>query len=253
MWLEIAVGALCGFLVGTSGLGGPMLFFPLLVTLFRVPAGDAVAISLAFNAIIRTESLAQHWKEVDWRSAGWLLLGGIPAGIAMVLYVHALHADLLREAAFDRTVSIAVGILLLFFGMVQLLNGLLPARSTPREKGAAWQGIAAGAFCGMVFAATSVGAGFVALALTLLFSLGSLQAVATQLLVSAVLTGVPGLIYIVAGTVHLSTLVPFLLGGVPAVALGSRVSHHVKESLLSVIVALVILTGGALLLYSVFW
>jgi len=103
MWLEIAVGALCGFLVGTSGLGGPMLFFPLLVTLFRVPAGDAVAISLAFNAIIRTESLAQHWKEVDWRSAGWLLLGGIPAGIAMVLYVHALHADLLREAAFDRT------------------------------------------------------------------------------------------------------------------------------------------------------
>ncbi|MFM7809902.1 MAG: TSUP family transporter, partial [Planctomycetota bacterium] len=86
-----AAGALTGFVVGLTGVGGGALMTPILLLFFGVPAQTAVATDLWFAAITKTVALPLHQRgdRVDWQVARRLWVGSLPASIAMVSLVAA--------------------------------------------------------------------------------------------------------------------------------------------------------------------
>lgn len=82
-------GALTGFVVGLTGVGGGALMTPILLIIFDVSVVTAVATDLWFAAITKIATLGIHHKkgQIDWKIAKLLWLGSIPCSFFVVLAV----------------------------------------------------------------------------------------------------------------------------------------------------------------------
>ncbi|HXF45506.1 MAG TPA: sulfite exporter TauE/SafE family protein, partial [Burkholderiaceae bacterium] len=85
----IVGGALVGFIVGATGVGGGSLMTPLLTLVFNVPAHIAVGTDLLFAAITKAGGAAAHARRgnVQWAITGWLVAGSVPAALATLAAV----------------------------------------------------------------------------------------------------------------------------------------------------------------------
>lgn len=77
-------GALTGFVVGLTGVGGGALMMPLLL----LPV-TAVATDLWFAALTKTVAAGIHGRagQIDWGVVRRLWLGSLPVAVAVVLLV----------------------------------------------------------------------------------------------------------------------------------------------------------------------
>src|SRR6476620_1747321 len=90
--LYVLSGLGVGFIVGLTGVGGGSLMTPILVLLFGVHATTAVGTDLLYAAITKTGGTLTHGLKgtVDWRVAGRLAAGSIPATILTLFALHIL-------------------------------------------------------------------------------------------------------------------------------------------------------------------
>src|SRR5581483_1086433 len=91
----VLAGLIVGTLVGGSGMGGGSVMTPLLIAL-GLPPMKAVGSDLAYSAITKTIGSASHWRRghVEWRLAGWLAVGSVPASVVGVLTLGRIKAHL---------------------------------------------------------------------------------------------------------------------------------------------------------------
>lgn len=258
--VRIAAGALTGFVVGMTGVGGGALMTPILLLVFGVAPMTAVGTDLWFAALTKITVSAMHIRSqlIDWSIVGWLWAGSLPAALLTVAWM-AGHPTSPGSLGLIRT-AIAVMVCLTAVSLLarEWTRGRLTAAvddpDDPRSPGTTRAlTIAAGAGLGMLVALTSVGAG--ALGAVCLYHLyprrlTPLRLVATDIAHATPLALCAGVGHLAIGQVDLTLLRDLLAGSIPAALLGAAVSARVPQAWLARALGLVLLVIGATMLLS---
>ena len=260
-------GAVVGFIVGATGVGGGSLMTPLLTLVFNVPAHMAVGTDLLFAAITKSSGVVAHSraKTVHWGIAMWQVLGSVSAAIITLGLVHWLQPDATSLARImTRTLGVALVLTaggLLFKSHIQALGRRLNTGSTapaptfdtvaethPRVIPT----LLVGLVIGTLVALTSVGAGVLGVvALFFLYpNLAPARIVGTDIAHAVPLTLVAGLGHATLGAVNWNLLGALLVGSLPAIYLGSMLAARMHERLLRSFLAVMLVGIGSKLLLA---
>jgi uncharacterized protein len=252
-WKYTVLGLFTGLLVGMTGMGGGSLMTPLLVFFFGVPPTTAIGTDIAHGAAFKTVSAVQHRRmgNVRARLAGWMLIGSAPTSLLGVWL-----ATRLTERYGDGVEDVMAQVLgaALLFGCVGLVAKSLvhtaPSgadwRLTNRDRVAA---VLIGVFGGFIVGLTSVGSGvFFGLTLLVLFPLRAHKVVGTDIFHAAALLYVAGIGHWLAGNVDFALLGWLLLGSIPGVLVGGRLTLSIPETVLRFALAGVLGLAGLKLL-----
>jgi len=253
-WKFTVLGLLTGLLVGMTGMGGGSLMTPLLVFLFGVPPTTAIGTDIAHGAAFKTVSAVQHRRmgNVRARLAGWMFVGSAPTSLLGV-WVAVQLTDRYGDDV-ESVMGQVLGGALLFGAIGLVAKSLVRAQSfeeegwrlTTRDKVAA---VLIGIFGGFVVGLTSVGSGvFFGLTLLVLFPLRAHKVVGTDIFHAAALLYVAGMGHWLAGHVDWALLGWLLLGSIPGVLVGGRLSIRIPEPALRLVLAGVLGLAGVKLL-----
>ncbi len=109
-WALIAIGAIGGFLVGVTSIGGGTVIMALLVIFFVIPPDQLVGMDVSHGAILALFTAATYAVagQVDWSMVGWLVLGSLPGVLLGAKAVKIVPQNVVRAV---------LGMLLLFAGV----------------------------------------------------------------------------------------------------------------------------------------
>lgn len=247
-------GALVGFVVGLTGMGGGALLTPILVLFLGIDPLTAVSSDLVAAMVMKPVGGAVHMRRgtVNYRLVAWLMIGSIPAAFAAVIVLTRV-ADPASTSALIKT---AIGIALLFASFALIAKSLLSARRDAAVPEAApvpvkpLATLAIGVFGGTVVGLTSVGSGSLMIVLLLLVypRLTTRQLVGTDLVQAVPLVGSAAVAHLLFGDVHFSLTGSLLIGSLPAVYLGARISSRAPDGLIRPVLAVVLVASGLKLL-----
>jgi uncharacterized membrane protein YfcA len=253
-WEYSLAGLLTGLLVGMTGMGGGSLMTPILVFLFGVSPATAIGTDIAHGAVFKTVGAVQHRRmgNVRARLAGWMLVGSAPMSLLGVWV-----ADRLVER-YGNDVKDVMGQVLgaaLLFGCVGLVaKSLVRTKElgdpdwelTNRDRVAA---VLIGVLGGFIVGLTSVGSGvFFGLTLLIVFPLRAHKVVGTDIFHAAILLYVAGAAHWAAGNVDFGILGWLLLGSIPGVLIGGRLTVSIPADALRLCLAFVLGLAGIRLL-----
>jgi uncharacterized protein len=253
-WEFVAAGLFTGLLVGMTGMGGGSLMTPILVFLFGIPPSTAIGTDIAHGAAFKTVGAVQHRRmgNVRARLAGWMLVGSAPMSLLGVWL-----ADRLADR-YGNDVKDVMGQVLgaaLLFGCVGLVaKSLVRTKElgdpdwelTNRDRAAA---VLIGVFGGFIVGLTSVGSGvFFGLTLLVVFPLRAHKVVGTDIFHAAILLYVAGAAHWAAGNVDFGILGWLLLGSIPGVLIGGRLTLSIPADALRLCLAFVLGLAGIRLL-----
>ena len=245
-------GALTGFVVGLTGVGGGALMTPILLIFFGVSPTTAIATDLWFAAITKLVGARVHHTNgnVDWQVTKRLWLGSLPMALLIVVIV-SLGAQVAKVDWLTK----AIGIVVLITAIGLLVAPKLVAYARGRRIGQPERFKAAqpaltvmsGGLLGLCVALTSVGAG--ALGSVMLLYLYPLRMtphrlVATDIVHAIPLAVVAGLGYLFAGMVDWWMLASLLVGSIPTVLLGSLLAGKIPGRAIQLALALVLMAAG---------
>lgn len=245
-------GAVTGFLVGMTGVGGGSLMTPILLLFFGIAPHTAVATDLWFAVLTKVVAAGMHKKDgqIDWQVVRRLWTGSLPVAIATVIYVtfgtKVQKLDWLAQA---------IGIVVMITAAGMILSPKLLAIARNRRVGDPERfkttqpalTVLAGAILGLLVALTSVGAGAIGTVMMLFLypiRLTPHRLVATDIAHAIPLAFVAGLGYLFAGMVDGHMLISLLAGSVPAVIVGSILARWSHPRVLQIILACVLLLVG---------
>lgn len=247
-----AAGALTGFVVGLTGVGGGALMTPILLLVFGVAPTTAIATDLWFAAITKMVGAAIHHDagQVDWQVVRRLWSGSLPMALAVVLLVSLggplVKVDWLTQAIGSVVLITAVGLLFApkLFALARGRRLENPARFKAAQP---LLTVLGGATLGICVALTSVGAG--ALGSVMLLYLYPLRMtphrlVATDLVHAIPLAVVAGLGYLFAGSVDWGMLLSLLAGSIPSIIAGSLLARRVSGRWIQICLAFILLVAG---------
>lgn len=256
----LGAGALTGFLVGLTGVGGGALMTPLLLLVFGVAPLSAVGTDLWFAAITKMFATRIHQGHglIDWPVVRRLWSGSLSASVLTLVWMKLHPVD--EKAVSLLTIAIAVAVMVTAVGL--LLQKPLHAlgrklRTTDADHFKSVQGpltVLAGAVLGMLVTLTSVGAG--ALGAVFLAYLYPLRLTPPRLIATDITHAIPlamfaGVGHLLIGNVNFGLLGNLLLGSIPAVIIGAMLSARLPHALLRGALAVVLLSIGFKLLWSV--
>lgn len=245
-------GALTGFVVGLTGVGGGALMTPILLIFFGVSPTTAIATDLWFAAITKLVGASVHHTNgnVDWQVAKRLWLGSLPMALLIVVIV-SLGAQVAKVDWLTK----AIGIVVLITAIGLLIAPKLVAYARGRRIGQPERfkaiqpalTVMSGGVLGLCVALTSVGAG--ALGSVMLLYLYPLRMtphrlVATDIVHAIPLAVVAGLGYLFAGLVDWWMLASLLVGSIPTVLLGSLLAGKISGRWVQIALALVLAAAG---------
>ena len=246
----ILAGLLVGTLVGLSGMGGGSLMTPILVILFGFDPAIAIGTDIAHGAVFKSVGALQHRRmgNVQARLSGWMFVGSAPMsllGVWLASWLVATYGSGV-QSAMGRVLGAA-----LLFGTVGLLAknfvGAKALSDAPfilsrRDRVAA---VLIGIFGGFLVGLTSVGSGvFFGLTLLIVFPLRAHKIVGTDIFHAAALLYVAGLGHAIAGNIDFGAVGWLLIGSVPGVLLGGRLTLSVPERPLRLLIAAVLGLSG---------
>lgn len=227
--LVVLAGAIVGFAVGLTGMGGGALMTPVLVLLLGVNPGAAVSSDLVASLFMKPVGSFVHVRRqtVHWPLVGWLALGSVPSGFLGAYVINATAPG----ASLGPDIELALGGVLAAAVAGIVAKTLLDRRRRPTGTPAApvarpLPTLAIGILGGFVVGMTSVGSGsLMIVALMFLYpTLAGRELVGTDLVQSVPLVGSAALGQVLFGHVSLGVTLSLLIGSLPAVYVGSRLS-----------------------------
>lgn len=248
----IISGFAVGALVGLTGVGGGALMTPLLIFGFGIAPAVAIGTDLMFAAITKANGVWTHARlgSVEWPVVRRLLLGSLP--MALLTLFALRYVDVHTEFA-QQVMTTTLGIALIVSAVALLFrrrlaqgsvvtNGLQDKASNKTRVAT----VLTGAVLGVLVTLTSVGAGALgAAALFWLYPrLKAVRVVGTDLAHAVPLTAVAGIGHWQLGTVDWVLLGSLLIGSLPGIYLGSRLSVRVPEVWLRTVLAGLLLLIG---------
>lgn len=219
--METLAGFVIALVVGLTGIGGGMLTAPVLILLFHRSPAEAVGTATIFTVLIRLMAAPTYMvrRQVDYRAAGLLLVGGLPGAAAGV----RLH-ELFRGTHLQPAVLVAVGLTVAILAAASLFhwarNGHDVSAGAKRRKWLAAVGLPIGVNVGF----SSSGAGGLGnLALLNCTANPPAKVVGTDLLFGMLLAAGAGSLHLASGNVDPGLLLNLCVGGVPG-ALGGALA-----------------------------
>lgn len=253
----VAVGGLLvGFTVGLTGMGGGALMTPMLVLLFNVNPLAAVSSDIVASVVMKPIGGSVHLRRgtVHHGIVRWLMVGSIPSAFAGVLLLNQLG----EGADLDRVLKVLLGSALLVAATGMTIKVLLQAHrqtaSSPPEEIVVrvLPTIAVGVAGGLIVGLTSVGSGslMIVLLLALYPRLQTSSLVGTDLVQAVPLVASAALGHLLFGDFQLGLTTSLLVGCVPGVYVGARLSarapdHAIRPVLVAVLVASALKLLGA--------
>jgi len=236
------LGFLIALAVGLTGVGGGSLTAPLLILGLGLPPTVAVGTSLAFATVIKLVAVPMYWRrgQVHWPSALRLLLGGIPAVLA--------GGILLSKAGQKGAVLLVIGVIIVFFSIINLVRVFFPAPARrPRPGCLNWIGIPIGLEVGF----SSAGAGALgSLALLHCTALSPAAVVGTDLVFGLAISTAGGLFHAASGSVDYALLAQLCVGGVAGVIAGATWANRLPAPRLRAALAVFLVILGVRLCWS---
>jgi uncharacterized protein len=225
-----------GAIVGLTGVGGGSLMTPLLMGVFGLSPAAAIGTDLWFAALTKAGGSWAHHRlgHVDYRVTKLLLLGSLPATTATIAWMHASGIT----KAWAGALTLALGIALLLTALSVAYRrlwtqvGLRLERWLPeRRRDAAT--VASGALLGVLVSLSSIGAGAIGATLLLLLypRLTAHRIVGTDIAHAVPLTLVAGIGHATLGHVQWTLLATLLVGSLPGIWLGARLTRLMPERL----------------------
>jgi uncharacterized protein len=251
----VLAGLVVGSIVGLTGMGGGALMTPVLVLLFNVQPLAAISSDLVASVIMKPFGSAVHLKHrtVHHGVVRWLALGSVPGAFVGVLISTSFkHAKGVQD---DLKIALGVALLLAVAGITAravldrrrhtieaLTPGEVPVRRLPT--------LAVGVFGGVVVGLTSVGSGSLMIVLMMLLypRLSTRQLVGTDLVQAVPLVAAAALGQLLLGDVKLPLTAALLLGAIPGVIFGAKLSAKAPSGPLRWALATVLSASGVKLL-----
>ena len=255
--LHIAAGALTGFVVGMTGVGGGALMTPILVLAFGTMPLTAVGTDLWFAAITKIAVTGLHVRNglIDWPIVRRLWIGSLPASALTIAWMSGRPADQSSIAVVETAIGAAVcltalGLLAERFLAASRSTGL-PLSDDSESSWQRWGTVITGAVLGALVTLTSIGAG--ALGALALLWLYPARLTTHRLVGTDIAHAIP--LALVAGAGHLSIsqvdpvlLRDLLIGSIPAALVGAIVSSRVPQRVLRLLLGGVLLAVGLAML-----
>jgi len=257
-----AAGLFVGFTVGLTGMGGGALMTPLLVLAFNVQPLAAVSSDLVAAVIMKPVGGGVHLRRgtVNFGLVRWLMIGSVPAAFAGVLVLRALGDGAVVQARIKQVLGVA----LLVAASSIAAKGLLQVRSARRALGPGGVDpapgdrfrlrplptVLIGVVGGLVVGMTSVGSGSLMIVLLLLLypMLRSSELVGTDLVQAVPLVASAAVGHLLFGDFRLDLTLSLLVGSIPGVYLGARLSSRANDVVIRPALALVLVASGLKLL-----
>jgi uncharacterized membrane protein YfcA len=244
-----AAGLAVGFTVGMTGMGGGALMTPIMILLFHVQPLAAVSSDLVVSLFMKPVGGGVHLRRgtVNKAMVGWLACGSVPSAFAGVLLLRALGGD-----NTGHVVKPLLGVVLLVAAAAMVVKGALQRRRD--REGFVGQAlvmrpgltVAIGAIGGLVVGLTSVGSGSLIIVM-LLFAypgLRSAELVGTDLVQAIPLVAAAALGHVLFGDVQLGLTTSLLIGALPGVYLGAKLSSGSTDRVLRPTLFVVLLSSG---------
>jgi len=256
--LKALAGALVGFTVGLTGMGGGALMTPILVLLFGVTPGTAVSSDLLTSLVMKPVGGTVHFRRgtVDWALVRWLVLGSVPSAFAGVFVLRHLGSG----QQVQDNIKTLLGWALVVAAMALIAKAFIAARSGARRRTTAPQGerivvkraatLLIGVAGGFIVGMTSVGSGSLMMVLLLLLypRLTAKELVGTDLVQAIPLVGSAALSHLLFGHVDFGLTGSLLVGSLPGVYLGARVSSRAPDAVIRPTLVVILLASALKLL-----
>ena len=251
-------GFVVGVLVGFTGVGGGALMTPLLVFLFGVAPQTAIGTDLLFASITKGFGGWVHGARgsIDWVVLRRLAAGSLPASLLTLVLLHQFPAQRQAGALLFPALGVALAltsVAMLFKPAFHRLGRKLRTSAPERFK-RAQPGLTvfAGALLGFLVTLTSVGAGALGVVMLVYlypYRLTPAKLVGTDIAHAIPLTLVAGLGHWSLGNIDFALLGSLLLGSIPGIILGSRLSIKVDHGYVRTAIAVMLaIIGGKILL-----
>ena len=258
-WQLTLVGLFTGLLVGMTGMGGGSLMTPILVFLFGIPPSTAIGTDIAHGAAFKTVERSPAPAHGERPRAA--RRAGCSSAPRRRRSSESGSTSQLTERYGDDVESVMGQVLgaALLFGAVGLIaksvvqggpTGDPDWRLSTRDRVAA---VLIGVFGGFIVGLTSVGSGvFFGLTLLVIFPLRAHKVVGTDIFHAAILLYVAGAAHWAAGNIDFGILGWLLLGSIPGVLIGGRLTLSIPEQRLRLLLAGVLGLAGIKLLDAPF-
>lgn len=247
-WMYTLSGAGVGFIVGITGVGGGSLMTPLLVWLLHIDPKVAVGTDLLYAAITKFGGACIHSKHghIERSLVKTLLLGSLPGSLITIAFLK-FHGPALQHA--QNIISTSLGIALLLTALSLLVRERLHRWALAHKEHVEPRPIiiiGLGFVLGVLVTLSSVGAG--ALGVTVLYtlypSLPIVRIIGSDIAHAVPLTLVAGLGHAALGHLNWTVLGALLLGSLPGITVGSRLSAKLPEVFLRTTLALILTIIG---------
>ncbi len=229
---------------------------PILVLGFNINPAIAVGTDLLYAAITKAGGVFFHQRQgtVDWKVAGILASGSIPASILTIILLEQFK---IVGFDYEKLMMLTLSVMLLLTSVVVLMKDRLLSflRHSLSGHGSLLSWLLrsrcyitffAGTMLGILVTISSVGAGAIGAAILFLLypRKPAISIIGTDLAHAVPLTAVAGLGHLQVGSVDLQLLLGLLLGGLPAIYLGSMIGKKMPDRLLRPLVAFVLMALG---------
>jgi uncharacterized protein len=256
----LAAGFFVGIVVGLTGMGGGALMTPALIFLGvgNGAAATVVTADLTAAAVYKSGGALVHAREgsPNFALAKWLVLGSVPMAFLGPWLVHHVTSD---KDQLDTVLKEAIGFALLLAAVTYALRIYINLRRSTAPGAEAVDRnppvrpiptLLVGALGGLLVGVTSVGSGSVIMiALLMLYpGLPAVKLVGTDLVQAVPLVAAASVGHILFGDFTLGLTGSILVGAIPGVWLGARVSSHSPGSLVRRALTVVLLASGIKLL-----
>lgn len=248
-------GLFVGFTVGLTGMGGGALMTPILVLLFNVQPLAAVSSDLVAAVVMKPVGGGVHLRRgtVNFALVRWLMVGSVPAAFAGVLMLRQLGDGAVVQERIKLTLGVALLLAAASIAAKSLLEVQARRSQLPNDRSAdrpfqvrRLPTVLIGVTGGLVVGMTSVGSGSLMIVLLLLLypMLSSSRLVGTDLVQAIPLVASAALGHLLFGDFRFDLTSSLLVGSLPGVYLGAKVSSRAKDGIVRPALVLVLIASG---------
>jgi uncharacterized membrane protein YfcA len=258
--IRLLLGVGIGFTIGMTGIGAGVLVMPSLIYIVGLSPVNAIGTGLLYAMLSRIFGVCEHLRlrTVRKRTALYISIGGIPAIIMTGLIVTHLAKTV---SNIDSIMKIVISVVMLMTWTLMLVNLIkrhkdgsekyyVPLKNFPLRR--KLYGVAAGVGVGILVGATSMGGGVLLIPiLATVFQLSPNNTVGTSMLVAIVMSATGSFMYFLRGSMNMVVAVTMVLGSIPGVALGCRLSVKVPHKTLRIILFVVVTISVIVMLVGI--
>lgn len=253
--IHISAGALVGLVIGLTGVGGGSLMTPILVLGFGIAPSIAVGTDLLYAAITKCSGIFFHHKNktVDWKIVMLLGSGSIPSSL---LTIYALETIRKQGINYDQVMMMTLSVMLILTSIIVISKNRLLSFIHGRHPDNFFINsvrrfrphitVLSGIALGMLVTISSVGAGAIGSAILFLLypHKKSINIVGTDIAHAVPLTAIAGSGHLHFGSVDFDLLSGLLIGGLPAIYIGSFIGKKLPDKILRPFIACLLFAMG---------